>query len=228
MKQQRNNSVPKARLRSDFLDYYDHHFDAIADVTFERFSYAGMSRREMFLYLSSLGLCVPPYGTPQEVLDQRDDFTKQYPQLTEVVVYLDEKAHRGEAKIKVPVLQAIKEYPCHLAALHLQATMSGNGLTWRYLQIGTKVFWLQYVSKNDWRSNCGEVEIKILSQEKNGYHPHVNHPLFAIDFVPLEKTLYAVDFNIAPQVKGTGVEKVLSAAEAADEIKKLYSKPTKE
>jgi hypothetical protein len=212
----------RVKLRSDFWDYYDHCFDVIADLTFERFSYGGMSRREMFEFLESIGLHVPPYGRPRDVLDQLDDFSKEHPQLVEVVVYLDERAHRGKEKIKVLLPQAMEKYSGHLVSQYIPALPSGNGLTWRYLQVGDKIFWLRYYSCNDWRSNCGDVIVEVLSREKDSYHPNIHYPLFAVDFIPAGSVLYAVDFNVAPQIKGTGVEDLLPAREAAEAIKRAF------
>lgn len=213
-------NLPKVRLRSDYWDYYDHWFDVIAGITFERFSHSGMSRREIFEFLGSIGVRVPFYGKPQEVFEQLDKFSKEYPQLIDVVVYLDERAHRGEGKVKVLLPEALETYPNHLVSQYIPALPSGAGLSWRYLQVGDKVFWLRYCSRDDWRSNCGDVKVEVLSRERDGYHPRIAYPLFAVDFVPAGKTLYAIDFNVAPQVKGTGVESILGAEEAANAIKR--------
>ncbi|RJX18212.1 MAG: hypothetical protein C4570_07165 [Ammonifex sp.] len=210
----------RVKLRSDFWDYYDHWFDAVADVTFERFSRGGVNRREMFEFLESIDLRVPLYGKPREIFDRLGDFFRRRPQLVEVVVYLDERAHQGEGKIKVLLPEALEKYPDYLALQYIPATPSGNGVSLRYLQVGDKIFWLKYRSRNNWRSNCGDVEIRVLGQEKDGYHPKIEHPLFAIDFVPTDDTLYAVDFNIAPQIRGTGVENLVPAKKAAEAIKK--------
>lgn len=207
--------MSKVKLLSDFVDYYDHWFDLEGEV-FRRVSSDGMGRREMLEYLASLGLKTPPSGTVQELWDGYDDFDRQF---LSVVIYLDERAHRGEGKVRLPMTEAVQKYPEHFATLYIPSTPLG-AVSWRYLQVGDKVFWLEYASA-DWRSNYGEVEIRVLAQEKDGYHPQVNLPLFAVDFVVAEK-LYAVDFNIAPQIKGTGVEEVLSAREAAESIKEAY------
>lgn len=218
-----NNINAKIRLISDFVDYYDHWFDIYdASIVFERMSRGGMSRPDMLSFLKSLGLKVPFFGRVKNVYEYmlcKYDHIPYADSIAFVVVHLDERAHCGEGKINVPLNEAIEKYPDRFGVEYIPAQPSGLGLSWRYLQVGDKIFWLQFASKNDWRSNCGEVDIKILSQEKDGYHKRIKYPLFAVDFIPADN-LYAVDFNISPQIRGTGVEELLPAREAAEAIKR--------
>jgi len=217
----------KVRLMSDFWDYYDHHFDGYgAQTVFERKSTGGMNRCQMLEYLQSLGLRVPVFGSVRDVYEQlrrKHGSVTGFDIIAEVVVYLDEMAHRGEGKVKLLLRDAVEKYPDRLAAEYIPALPSGLGVSWRYLQVGDKRFWLEYVSRDDWRSNCGDVQIRVLSRERDGYHERIRHPLFAVDFVPANG-LYAVDFNTAPQIRGTGVEHLLSACEAAKAIKKAIAR----
>lgn len=220
---------PTVRLVSDFWDYYDHWFDGPnAEMVFYRRSSGGMSRHEILKYLQSLGLRVPIFGRVCDVyerLQEKYDHSSNFLLFVDVVIYLDETAHRGEGKIKIPLRDAVVQYPDHLAAEYIPALPSGLGLSWRYLQLGDKVFWLEYASWNDWRSNCGDVSIKVLSRERDGYCERINYPLFAIDFIPAYGLgLFAVDFNVTPQVKGTGIENLLAPRDAAEAIKKAILK----
>jgi len=203
----------RVRLVSDFLDYYDHWFDVCnVETIFERFSSGEMPRRKMLEYLQSLGLKVPSFGRPAEVYERGH----LHP---EAIVHLNENAHCGEGKIKIALSDAIIQYPDSLTVEYIPALSCGQGQSWRHLQIGDKKFWLKYTSKDDWRSNCGDVTIDFISQEEDGYNPQIPLPLFAIDFV-LGNKFYAIDFNSAPRVKGTGIEAVLSASAAAETIKR--------
>ena len=215
----------KIQLKTDFYDYYDHQFDREGQVM-ERISCSGMSRREMFVYLEQIGLQPPPHGTPRQVynsLPKSDQEIERYAaKFFDVVVYLNKNAHRGEGKILLPLSQALEEYPDSFCSLYCP-TLFDRSESYRYLQIGDKIFWLRYTS-NDWRSNYGEVDIEILSQEKDQFHPYINYPLFAVDFVVAPGFIWAIDFNIAPGIKGTGVEKILPAKEAVAAIKRWHEK----
>ena len=210
----------RVKLVSDFIDYYDHWFDSFdTDLIYERQSTGGMGRLQMLKYLQSLGLLVPDFGQVKELHQKWQEY---------VVIYLNERAHRGEGKTLLPFSAAMEQYPNHLATEYIPALPSGHGLSWRYLQVGDKVFWVEYASSSDWRSNCGDVTIKVLSREKDSYNDKIKHPLYAVDFVPAGNKLYAVDFNVAPGIKGTGVEELLPAREAAEAIKKaviLFKNP---
>lgn len=219
----------KLQLKTDFHDYYDHWFDREGQV-FERMSRSGMSRREMFNFLENIGVKTPPYGTPGQVFNSLSDDEKELEKLAQenhinlidVVVYLDENAHRGEGKILMPLIKAIKEYPDTFCSQYFPSLRFG-AISLRYLQIGDKIFWLRYAS-NDWRSNYGDVNIEVLAQEKDGFHPRIDLPLFAVDFVYGFDRLYAIDFNVAPGIKGTGVEDILPAKEAVVAIKRWFAK----
>jgi hypothetical protein len=214
--------MQKVRLISDFHDYYDHWFDGTgAELTFERKSDGGDKRREMLVYLKSLGLRVPAFGRTSEVFEylQQKYAFEGFDRLFEVVVHIDETAHRGEGKIKITLCDAVEQYPDHLAVEHIPVLPGGQGQAWRYLQAGDKRFWLEYTSRNDWRSNCGDVDIGVLGRRPDGYHKLIKLPLFAVDFV-WGDVPYAIDFNVAPGIKGTGIEDILPAKEVADAIKK--------
>ncbi len=62
-------------------------------------------------------------------------------------------------------------------------------------------------------SNFGDGENEVVGVEMNaGYHPSIRLPLWAADFV-YGREAYAVDFNIAPGIRGSGVEKILSSTD---------------
>lgn len=211
------------RLNSDFLDYYDHWFDnSTSPLVFDRISTGGMSRSEMFDLFTSINLLTPRYGKVRDLGLAEYDLA---------VVYLDEKSHRGEGKIQISYTRARALYPDHFASEYMYPSC----ISYRYLKIGSREFWLSYFSSNDWRSNYGDVLIYILKKDiwEDLSFPKVegldNYPLFAIDFVRDNMyKYYAIDFNVAPQVKGTGIEDgYLSPLDAANEIKNhILSKGT--
>jgi len=219
-------TMEKVKLLSDFRDYYDHWFDGSdSPFSFSRYSYSGMDREQALKYLYQIGFKVPLHGMAKDLykLKQAEygDELTLFQDAVWLVVYLDKRSHRGERKLLMNLKSAMDNYGTCFASEYVftaPSTIHG-GLSFRYLKIGQRTFWLQYRSENDWRSNCGQVSIKVLRQEEDGYHKSIKHPLFAIDFVPSFDGLYAVDFNIAPGVKGTGVEEILPAKAAAQEIK---------
>lgn len=175
-------------------------------------STSGMDRYEMYIYLESLGFNVPIYGI-------LNDFRKLKKDINKVVVHLDLKSHRGENKILLDYEEALEKYRGKFATEYIE-TDGEFGVSYRYLRIGDEAFWLLYKSKNDWRSNCGsDIKIDILEIEKNT-PPVIKSPLYAIDLVfDKYNNYHAIDFNISPGIKGTGVEDILKPKEVVDKIK---------
>ena len=215
----------KISLKSDFWDYYDQWFDSnYGDgLVFERISTGGMSRQEMFRFFEKIGLAVPVHGTVKTIVTSFEKLiddpglNEKLFNMEEIVVYTDTQSHRGEGKIKIKRAEALEKYPDHFCSEHITASPTGHGVSYRFLQVGKRVFWLRYTSRDDWRSNCGDVVIDFLGEEKSRYHPKISYPLFAVDFIFAGKA-YAIDLNIAPQIRGTGIEGVLPAKEAAEQI----------
>lgn len=223
-------------LQSDFRDYYDHWFAGSwekSGIVFDRRTTSGLLRPAMLTQLESIGLQVPRHGRVKDIycalandapVNDSDVVQEYIKHLCEVVVYTDPSAHQGDGKIKISLLEAITNYPEYYASEHIPALPNGLGQSLRYLRIGSRQFWLRYTSLDDWRSNCGDVHIELLCEEKPKTiiesHPNIiQHPLFAVDFVQSNK-LYAIDFNISPSIKGTGIEDIMTAKEAYTEIEK--------
>ncbi len=202
----------KLKLRSDFTDFYDFAFD-LDGVEFPRLTKSGMDRVEMFHFLKhTLGLRTPAFGSAKS---HSCDW---------LVMYLDTKAHCGEGKELWPTWLAKHLRPHCFSAEFLPC----NGESKRLLHIGDRTFLLTYWSKDDWRSNCGDTEVNFIKELVSPvpYRAKVPHALFAIDYITFDGNLYAVDFNIAPGMRGSGIEGVLRPQEVVDEIKNWISKRT--
>ena len=223
----------KVKLRTNFGDYYDHWFDLEADHTLRRVGTDGLDRFCQLHLMERQGLKVPPYGTVKQLLGPPARYgapEMRNPRLskkcTRLVVYIDEKAHCTEGKVLLSLDQALEQYPDCLASEYIEGC---PGVSWRFLQIGKHGFWIEYKSDEDWRSNYGEGYIKIIGHEegwgKVGNIPLFKLPLYAIDFAIADE-LYAIDFNIAPGVRGSGVERLLPPKEAAETIKTAYFEGT--
>jgi len=211
-----------------------------------------MDRIEIFKFLELHGYELPRHGTVKEISElypnrwigfaegMSCDEPSYIPEFdtwkyVEVVVYTDINSHRGEGKIKMRLDEAMEKYPNNFASFYI----FNWSTSYRHLQIGEKSFWLMYHSnRRDWRSNCGNVNINILSQNI-GYHKSIKYPLFAIDFVlktdpdfylkykgqykgERKDTYLAIDFNISPGINGTGIEEILKPNEIVELVKKFY------
>ena len=199
------------KLKSDFIDYYDHWFDLDGDI-FERMSAGGVNRYKMLTYLKSLKLDVPKFGLVKKL-------TLYNTKINKVVVYLNLNSHRGENKLLLDYKEALEKYPNKLATEYIES-YNKYSESMRILQIGNKSISIIYENEDDWRSNYGcNVKTKIINIY-DGIYDKIKYPLYAIDFVfDKYNNYYAIDFNIAPGIKGTGVENILKPKEVVDKIK---------
>ena len=173
-----------------------------------------MSKIEQFAFLEQQGLETPDHGTVVEVYHKirtkcflsNDLFFHKFTKDTaSVVVYLDEYAHRGLGKLQVPLELALDQYPDKYCSEFIQTTPSCNAVSYRYLQVGKKSFWLRYTGHDNWMSNHAEkVDVEYLCTNDDKFKFTVDSPVFAIDFIP-GRVLYAVDFNTTPGLQGTGI-----------------------
>jgi hypothetical protein len=207
----------KLKLMSNFYDYYDHWFD-LDGSTFERSTKGGMVRGRMFGFLRNKGFDTPIYGIVSHLKNafylEDDD---------KIVVYTNENLHCGEGKKLMTLKDAYtdKKLQKCLCTQYINSDNPFNyAVSYRHLQIGNRAFWLRYISYNDWRSNYGDGDIELIEERKSIKIPSV--PLYAIDFVEKNGIYYAIDFNISPGIRGTGVEDILPAKEVVDLIKESY------
>jgi hypothetical protein len=217
------------KLVSNFRDYYDYAFDG-AGKTFTRTGgNVGPSKREQFLIMASAGFKVPPHGTVGEILDRW--WFEENRWIRHVVAYEDPMAHCTEGK---RILSHVDFQ--HLGSLVTGGTESWRlsqlyasafvghpavrpSVSWRRLQIGRHVFWLECVGDDSWMSNFGEGSWKVIGQE-SGLHRIIIEPLWAVDFV-LGKEMWAVDYNTAPGLRGTGVDNIMSGKEIVQAIEEV-------
>jgi hypothetical protein len=226
------------RLVSTFRDYYDHAFDGQGEAFHRVGGNVGPPKREQFSLLTAAGFKVPPHGTVGEVLESWWEAEQTW--VKAVVAYTDESAHCAEGKT-VFLHGQLKSNPDMGApggdrywrerAMYCSAFVGNyyqtfnRGCSIRRLQVGPHVFWVEYRSTESWMSNYGDGTAEVVGVEMDaGYHPHLRHPLFAVDFV-LGKEMYAVDFNTAPGIRGSGVEKHLPAGEAVRAIEAWHEGP---
>lgn len=214
------------RLKSTYRDYYDWAFGRDGPVYLRVGGNTGPPKREQFRLLSEGGFRVPPHGLVKDVHGTWWEDEKKC--VRWVVAYEDEMAHCAEGK-RVIGSDQLKWQPVmgrcshnderdRLAELYCTAfcgsypqTFTGGAVSWRRLQVGRHVFWVEYRSAAGWLSNFGDGTCEVVGVEMDaGYHPHFRSPLFAIDFV-VGREMYAVDLNYGPGIRGSGVEKLLPA-----------------
>lgn len=216
------------KLVSDFCEAYDYHFNNNGPI-FRRVTTDGLNKPDQFTFLLNAGFSVPPHGLVEDVRNQW--WGQEGIWVDNVVAYDDLNAHCGEGKTlltrqtfhNLGGRQDTGRELYRLCKLFCSAylgkyTHVRPSVSWRLLKIGPHTFWLEYRSFDDWRSNCGDVDIQVIDVKLNeGPHSTIKLPLFAIDFV-IGKEMWAVDFNIAPGIRGTGVERYLSGKQIADAL----------
>jgi len=219
----------KVKLVTDYRDYYDHWFDLGDDIyEYHRMTTGGPQKDEQFHILKKMGFKIPKIGTVTELYDKYlhsdawcesgnlppDEFYK-------VVVYQDQKKHCGEGKTLMTLKDAFEYYPFKFASEYIQPDLTGGVRSWRWLQIGYRPFLLEYKSNDSWRSNCGDVDVQVIQESLiHNFVDSVEHPLWAIDFLVMpDMERIAIDFNIAPGIKWSGVDNILEPKVVADTIK---------
>lgn len=212
----------KLYLSSDFTDIYDYVFDSRYDPEaqeFKRFTYSGMSRREMFQYFESLNFATPLHGLVRDIAPTALAHKFFTPELKSVssgklVVYTNERAHRGEGKILLSIEEAQEQFSNYYCSAYIP-----HRQTFRHLQIGNRAFSMIYrqMANNEWRSNFGDVKILYLGDVTP---LKTDYPLFAIDYISEDNGAHCLlDFNIAPRICGTGVENKLTSQYIVELIK---------
>lgn len=235
-------------LASDFVDYYDTAFHGNThppDGVFIRRTTMGPDRLGLFTELQKAGLSVPYHGSVEEIVH----FWNPAPlDGLEVVVYADPRAHAGCGKIRCLLSEVAGfsvDQPNTLCSLYIEPgplhITEGEGRAWsmRHLQVGDLAFGMVYISDDAWRSNCGTVRITepwMRDPEKEDSFgsftmpwPELPYPLYAVDFVAYEDRSWdqgpvpkyaAVDLNLAPGMRDTGMERLLPPKEAVATIHK--------
>lgn len=199
------------RLESDFTDWYDHAFSKSGPL-YRRMSKGGPTRSFVFRWLTAHGYQVPISGKVSEVFMMKPNLTREpVYEKRQVVVYLDERAHRGEGKVLLPIRDAFQRYPDSFCSLYCPCDLH-ESISYRLLHIGDRRWWLRYRSFDNWQSNCGEGDIHCYGELVRQWTIPV--PLYAIDFVQAHDGSHlAIDFNKAPGLQYTGLDKFMQGHE---------------
>ena len=207
------------KLKSDFRDFYDHHFDNYGRH-YNRYTEIERSRKEDLDLLRQSGFYVPEHGIIHNgLIDSGNDY----------VVYIDEYLHKGEGKLLISSSKNdINKYKGKFYTKYINDVITYH---WRFISIGYSIMaWIYYTSDDFWRSNCGNVNFQLVQwgkiKDKRIYYLHniLNEPLIAVDGRYLNGTFIAFDLNTAPQIKETGLEFLYSSKEIVDAIKNFLGK----
>lgn len=213
------------RLRSDFVDCYDHAFAGswTGGPTWERMSRTTRTRVDDFIALKAAGFITTGLASTGVAC-------ARWGVDAIVVVYVDPHAHRGEGKVRMPAGRATREHPgaCCSRFVHT----GERATSFRLLLVGGFSVWLRYQARDpdEWRSNVGEVRITpgdVDAASRAFLEPcgdrlarQLRAPLLAVDFLPAEGTYLACDVNTAPGIQGTGLEGWLNPGDIAQLIER--------
>jgi hypothetical protein len=217
-----------------WVDYYDFWLDKRAPgvPVWERNTRADFPpRREQFRVLDEAlsrhlvgDVCVPPWGVGDA---GGCGYGARTAPDTRVVVYFDETMHQGEGK-RLDVRRNVGPDECWAEFVD---PPGGCGQSVRWLKVGHYEFVLRYVSTGDWRSNVrtDSIEVEELALPKGAgalcdeLQRRYRSPLIAVDLAVAEDgSIWATDLNLAPGLRGTGVQDYLPARACADEIRRFY------
>lgn len=206
-------------LASDFRDYYDFAFypPERAAVVFTRHALTTVRRRDDFAALVSMGYTTPKHGLVRSLAADGPEGA--------IVVYTNERAHRGDGK----ELCSPRLARAHYADLYGSRFVGEYPpvvppKSYRELWVGDRRFMLVYASDDVWRSNVGsDVAVQYLEELRPpepsaATQRHPDQALYAVDLVRHNGVSYAVDFNTAPGLAGSGIEAVLPPQQAHDAL----------
>jgi hypothetical protein len=217
------------RLLTDYPQWYDSIFDD-QPPPFERFAFkrGGLTKTAQFRLFQSLGLKTPPFGSVERLAQELDGpiAGAQPPQLLsselKCVVYLDELGHAGSGKALLNLHEARSQHPQVNASLFVPTVPPA--LVIRLVRFGQWAFWIrQQGSPTDWRSNLNDTET-VLDKHRCREPNPIPRALWAIDFLPTQLGLLAIDFNTAPQLVTLGENGWLSPSEVRAELTEVAAR----
>jgi len=201
-------------LKSDFIDYYDNKFDTverIPHIALHRIS-RRLTRDSALEYLSRnkdslLFNKVVPHGKVT-VFDN-----------STLVVYTDICAANGAGIEKMDSNKAQILHPDKYASLFLDP----GGKSVKHIVVGTKNFLVEWKSRNNWKSDVGDTNNKVIRIWEAEYHREF--PMYSITYVEHQKEKIAVRLNLAPRLQT--LERYLKQEQVIKELKGFYSDNTR-
>lgn len=209
-----------------YVDYYDHHFDLRAfnqgaPVWNRNVRKDFPKRRESLIALEWASWSTPRWGPVAAFVN--------FPQ-QRVVVYTDETMHQGIGKELLTVEQARAKHYDELLCTFFVDSAGASAISRRWLAVGHRVLVFEYESRDDWRSNYDTTDIRFVEELSScpeslrRLMSAYTTPIIAIDCVQARGTSrwLATDLNLAPGMRGSGIEDIISPAECASLIKEKF------
>ena len=215
-------------LETDYEDYYDHLFlkaddpHAPADaIRYVRNKKDEIPRKHLFSVLHSHRLLTPPHGIVKDLRLSMD--MKQA-----VVVFTEPSKHSGGQKHVMGYQEALMKHSKEFMTVF---SNSEPNVTYRYLVIGERAFYLECKVKDHWDFNVNpkiNIEEVEPGNELKGCEPFPV-PIYSIDFTSFkdkngQEWMVAVDLNLAPTLKGTGIDELLYPFEIQTLIENWFKK----
>ncbi|MFF2531434.1 hypothetical protein ACFVS2_21240 [Brevibacillus sp. NPDC058079] len=209
------------KLITDFEDYYDAYFSKDGDIEFQRLSEKEPTRKQVFELLRKYGLVTPAFG-------QVKKFLRKCKREQAVVVYENITTHSGGKKSVMSFREALHNHSQKHMSLY---SASDKGVSYRYLRIGQLAYLLKYQS-DEWSSIVNTKSIEIEEADPGFLTTEPDYPLYAIDFVHFkdakqDDVMVAIDFNIAPKLKNTGIEKWIDGVSVVNQIENWLNQSRK-
>ena len=163
-------------------------------------------RLSIFTFLQYNDYPTPDYGRVKDLCGRHDP-------LTYLVVY--PQSGRG---LIMRLVEAERRYPDAIASVFLGDGISPFVVT-RQVQIGDRTYWIKYVSEGWGKLGNGKV-----SRYMAGHHSKIQATLFSIDLVQRGDTTFAIDFDMIPALRDSGLKDILSPKEVRKLIRKTEKK----
>lgn len=198
-------------LHSDFRDYYDaefhEHKKTGSTTTFTRQS-SRTPREETLRYLTQytdtlLFPQVVPHGFASSFQD------------TPVVVYLDPFSTNSYNL-------HLTDSPSSYKTKYATAFLDNRGTSLRHIVVGRHNYLFRVASKNNWKSDVGDVSIALENTWEAELHPHL--PLYSVTYISgADDKLYALRLNTAPKLS-MYLPPLLPGVEVYNSISTWYEK----
>ncbi len=200
--------------------------ERVFDFVQRRYSFSaskGPTREQALKRMARMGFCVVPWGRVS--LEGFEALGLDLEQ--RVVVYTSEYGgHVGADKERMSAAQALEQHPGRLFSRYLET----HATSFRLLRAGYRTILVRTRSSDEWRSNWGgRLEFAHL-QGPTGFLRGVDdslelrEPLWAVDLLPFEGQLYAVDYNICPGLRWVGAESNLENGNLVDTLLEWFER----